>query len=204
MTDVQREVMPRASTMERYEAFVAEYATDFDAKRAAIAVGYAAHSAGVTGAKLLTDPKVRTLLRARIQQFAIKHNVTLDRVIMELAACGFSNMGDYIRVDADGLPEIDLSLAKDSKIKMSAVEEVSNVVRTEERDDRTYTTRTVKFKLHDKIGPLNTLAKHLGAFDGHEAPVLQDNRTYNTQVNVNGTAQDAVSAYQRLANANPK
>lgn len=78
-------------------------------------------------------------------------------------ALGFSNMGDYIRVNGDGLPYVDLS--EITRRQSAAIKEVTvdsyveNKGTEEERE-----VKRVKLTLHDKRAALVDLGKHLGGF----------------------------------------
>jgi hypothetical protein len=89
--------------------------------------------------------------------------ISKETVLAELAKLAFSNMLDYIEIDADGQPRLDFSaLTRD---QAAAIHEVVVETRTEERDDGSpIIIVKSKFKLADKRSPLVDLGKHLGLF----------------------------------------
>jgi phage terminase small subunit len=99
-------------------------------------------------------------------KLAAKHSITMDKIVDELAKIGFSNIGNYLRPDARGMPafkkldEIDRDhLAALSEITVDTRQEFDG--RGEDRE-QTATVDKVKFKLNNKVESLVTLARVLG------------------------------------------
>lgn len=105
-------------------------------------------------------------IAARIEQLRhaalARHEVTIDRIIRELALIAFSNMLDYVTVQPDGLAYVDL--ARLTRDQAAAIGEMSVEEFTEGRGDDARQARRVKFKLSDKQGALEKLGRHLGMF----------------------------------------
>ncbi len=113
---------------------------------------------------LVKNGKVAARIEELRSQAAERHGVTVDRIIGELAALGFSNMGDYMKVDKDGVPRLDfkgMTKAKAAAVAEMTVEEFTGKGGS---DGEAAGIRKVRFKLHDKRGPLVDLGKHLGMF----------------------------------------
>lgn len=143
------------------DKFLAVYLTKFDAEEAAVAVGFPQKSARVVGCQFLTRPTVQVKLQARMTKVAAKSEVTLDKIVRELAKLGFSNLLHYTRIDDEGNRVIDFTDATEDQ--MAAVQEITTTTRTETKEDGSeYKTVQTKLKLHDKVTPLVTLGKHLG------------------------------------------
>ena len=196
-------------------AFVVAYVTNGEnGKQAAIEAGYSERSAHVTGSQLLKRPNVVEAIELQQQRIAgrlqAKHDVTLDRVVSELAKIGFANMADYMVVGADGLPRLNWArLTRDQQAAISEVtvdvvgdEEVLTRPVDPEAPDEEYLVpvRRVKFKLHDKRSALVDLGKHLGMYDGRNVGgdttiINQDNRSVTI---VSSDPQDAAKEYLRL------
>lgn len=66
---------------EREKIFCAEYMIDFNGSRAAIAAGYAKHSARVTASKLLTKPNIRQRLKEMSTKRVLKAELTEEYII---------------------------------------------------------------------------------------------------------------------------
>jgi phage terminase small subunit len=110
-------------------------------------------------------------IRARVTEITLRSvertEISIASVLTELAKLGFSNMGDYVTVGADGLPFVDMS--KVDRDKMAAVQEVhvetaSRMATNEEGEREAVPVRKVRFKLADKRAALVDLGKHLGMF----------------------------------------
>ncbi len=83
----------------RQELFVAEYLTDLNATRAAIAAGYSEKGADVTGSKLLVNPKVAQEIARKHGARLTRLEITADRVLQELAKLAFYDPGDLLESD---------------------------------------------------------------------------------------------------------
>ena len=77
----------------RQERFVSEYMIDLNASAAARRAGYSENGASVTGSQLLANPKIAAAIKAAQYAIANRNAVTAQRVIEELAAVGFSDLG---------------------------------------------------------------------------------------------------------------
>lgn len=152
------------------EIFVAEYLTCFSTVKAARAAGFdkktANHHAHVwlrlDGPKRHIARAIRTAVQARLNRL----NITADAVISELGRLGFSNMGNFFRVNYEGTPVFSLEELTENEtaaIKSLTIEEFKDGKGDDARE-----VRRVKLELHDKKGPLLALAKHLGVLDSGE------------------------------------
>jgi phage terminase small subunit len=150
----EKQRLPKGKVDERYKLFVAEYLTNFNATKAAIAAGYAPKAAHVTGCLLLKNDKVQRLIQEAMNDRAERTKVTQDRVVKELAKIAFANMKDFVRWGPTGV-----------KVKNSqeVIEEDSAAIAEISQVDTQYGTN-IKFKLHDKLRALELLGKHLGMF----------------------------------------
>ncbi len=150
----EKQRLPKGKVDERYKLFVAEYLTNFNATKAAIAAGYAPKAAHVTGCLLLKNDKVQRLIQEAMNDRVERTKVTQDRVVKELAKIAFANMKDFVRWDSTGV-----------KVKNSqeVIEEDSAAIAEISQVDTQHGTN-IKFKLHDKLRALELLGKHLGMF----------------------------------------
>ena len=102
-----------------------------------------------------------TIAKAQ-KKLADKLDITVERVVGELAKLGFSNMLDYTRKTDDGLLAVDMSkLTRDKAASISEI--TSETVRMPGGADHGVVVKT-KIKLHDKLSALEKLGKHLGMF----------------------------------------
>lgn len=151
----------------KQERFVAEYLVDLNATQAAIRAGYSEKTAEQSGPRLLGNVEISHAVRIKQEALAQKHNVTLDRVVAEVASVGFANMGDFMRLGANGLPVLDWG--KLTREQTGVVSEVT-IDQVDGGKDAPVTNR-VKLKLYDKLAALDKLARHLGMFPKDGATV---------------------------------
>lgn len=135
-------------------------------KEAAVLAGYPEASADSQGSWILSRPNVKAWMEAHDAKLAERHEITMDKIVDELAKIGFSNIAHYLRPDANGLPSF-RRLEEIDEARMAAVSEISVDTFKEfegRGEDREEVGRTekVKFKLANKVESLVTLAKVLG------------------------------------------
>lgn len=175
----------------KQEAFAQHYALHGDAIEAYKAAGYSwkrmkKETLRVKAAELVAHGTVSVLiaeLQARKRERA-EHvfDITADRILQELAAIGFANMQDYVRVDGDGQPSLDFSNLK--RHQWAAIGEVT----IEDIETGQRTGKRTKFKLLDKKGALVELGKYVGVFEKDK-----------TDVNINIVSDAATDFDKRLA-----
>ncbi len=107
----------------KQQRFVAEYLVDLNATQAAIRAGYESKNADVTGPRLLGNVGIAAAIAEGQKELAEKAGVTAEKIVAELAKLGFSNMRDYLGVNSDGSPYVDLSAV--DRDKWAAVGEVT-------------------------------------------------------------------------------
>lgn len=139
----------------RERRFVEEYLIDLHAGRAAQRAGYGE----ANPSEVLARPRVQDALALAFAKRAQRTSITADKVLDELAKIGFSNMGDYMKCAEDGSPILDfIGLTRE---QMAALAEVTVV---EDYSGKDKVKKTTKFRLHDKLGALVNIGKHLGMF----------------------------------------
>lgn len=143
-----------AQMTEKQRRFCDEYLIDLNATRAYKAAYPSVkkdESAHACAAKLLRKATVKSYLDERIRERQKRTEITQDRVLREIAAIAFADIGDVVSVsggavclvDTDGLPE--------EKRKM-----ISGIKEGREG---------VEVKMYDRLKALELLGKHLGMFD---------------------------------------
>ena len=137
-------------------AFAREYLRDLNGARAARAAGYAAKSASVEASRLLGNADVQAEITRQRAILAEQADVTPEKIVAELAAIAFADLGDYVRI-VNGVPILDMSeLPPGASRALAGVDNTLN---------------GVKFKLHDKHAALVSLAKIYGMMQGDGASV---------------------------------
>lgn len=137
------------------ERFAQEYAVDLNATRAAIRAGYSADCAHVQGSRLLSDDKVSERVDELKNKIAKRLDVTTERIVREYEKIAFTNLEDVVEW-ITGDPE----LRKSGEIETPAHGAISEITRTETLTGNV----TIKVKLHDKRGALDSLARYKGMF----------------------------------------
>lgn len=112
--------------------------------------------------RLLKNSNVIARVDELRQKVAERHNVTVDKIVRELAALGFSNMLDYIRTTSDGDAYVDLSAL--TREQAAAISEIVVEEYKEGKGDDARDVKRTRFKLTDKRAALVDLGKHLGMF----------------------------------------
>lgn len=144
--------------------FVEEYLVDLNATQAAIRAGYSVTSARALGCQLLSKPDVADAVKAGQTKLAKKSGVTAERLIEEYAKLGFSNMADYITGEG---AERGVDLSALTRDQAAAISEMTVETYLEGKGDEAERIKRVKFKLADKKGALDSMARHLGMFTDH-------------------------------------
>lgn len=135
---------------DKQQRFISAYAGN--ASEAAREAGYS--NPGQTGCRLLKNAHIAKRIKKAQAKRAERTQVTVDRVVIELAKIAFSNAGDYFTWGPDGVtlnPSADLTTEQ-----KAAVSEASETV--------TEAGGTIRVKLHDKVAALEKLGKYLGMF----------------------------------------
>jgi phage terminase small subunit len=141
----------------REERFVALYVENPNGTQAAIAAGYSPKSAHVTASRLLKRTKISDAIAKRNAELLAELNFTPQRIVREIAKVAGANMGDFVSIDDEGNPHIDLTGVK--RRQLAAVGAVDGPVIEEGR-----TVKAAKIRTHDKLRALDMLAKMAGLY----------------------------------------
>lgn len=151
--------MPRSRTKDgltdKQRKLAKEYLIDLKPSQAAIRAGYSARTVHQTAWEYLAKPCVQKEI-ARLQDIeAKKAGITAEMVIAEMKKIGFANIQDFIESgnNIKDISELPRELT-------AAVESIQTDVRHDGGKSEGYTEK-VKFKLHSKLGALNSLAEIL-------------------------------------------
>lgn len=150
--------------------FIKEYLIDLNITAAALRAGYSEKTAYSIGQETFNKPHIQAAIQKEMNKRARRTEITADKVLEEYAKLGFSDVTDYLQVVTErilvghdketGEPISDISqfvLMKDTKDippeKLAAISEVKQ-----------HKDGSISFKLHDKKGALDSIARHLGMF----------------------------------------
>lgn len=157
---------------DKQERFCQEYLIDLNATQAAIRAGYSENSAKEIGCENLTKPNVQARVAELQADLAKRTQVKQEEVVAELKKIGFADIRKAVRwgrnptdstsenADPNGLNMYPVSLVPSEVIEEDVAAAVCEV---------SLNTAGVKIKMHDKLGALDKLARHLGMYtDKHE------------------------------------
>ena len=143
----------------KQERFVGEYLKDLNATQAAIRAGYSPSSAAEIGYENLRKPQIATAISEAFKARAERTRVEGDRVVLELARVGFSDIREIASWGEGGFAyKASDELTDEAAATIAAITET--VTRTRNGGKR----RTPTIKLHDKLRSLELLGRHLGIF----------------------------------------
>lgn len=138
---------------DRHERFCQEYLKDLNGRQAAIRAGYSEKGAQTQASRMLSNVKVVDRIRYLKRKRQRRTQITADQVLKEISSLAFSDILDYIEIDARGninfLPEQYME-------NTAAIQEIS-----------VSKGKVVKksVKLHDKIRALDMLMKHMDLYE---------------------------------------
>lgn len=137
--------------------FVDEYLKDGNAMQAAIRAGYSPNGAGAQGHRLLQNAKIKAQIRKSQMARSARTGVHQDKVIKELARIAFSDPRQVATWGPDGVSLKDAGqLSDDDAAIIESLSYSESSGKTE--------SKSVRFKLHNKLNALELLGKHLNIF----------------------------------------
>lgn len=148
---------------DRQRLFVAEYMKDLNATRAAIRAGYSKRSAHNQGQRMIKNDYVGAAIAQAMRERVERVIADGDDVLRELTRLGLSDMRDHVEWGPDGVKLKESAGLTDGAAAAVKDVSMSKEVRYDKNGDRIETVDTT-VKLHDKKGPLELLARHLGLF----------------------------------------
>lgn len=151
----------------KHRRFADEYLVDLNAAAAYRRVGYKAksdHVAAVSASKMLANPDITAYVAARQAVLANKLGITQEKVLSEYAKLAFSDPRKVAEWGPGGV-----KLKHSTELTDDAAACVSEVsIKPTEHGIE------LKFKLHDKKGALDSIAKHLGMFADERNSAVRD------------------------------
>lgn len=167
--------MARRKLTDKQARFVEEYLIDLNATQAAIRAGYSAKTADSQAAQLVANPKVAEAIQKAKEKFSNKLEISAERVLQEMAALAFSDLGDVMAWGPDAestelYPSEELK--PEHRRAVSSVKVRKMVLKSrgvdEDGEPSVHVEESIlstEIKLHDKSKALDQLARHLGLFD---------------------------------------
>lgn len=178
--------------------FADEYLVDFNAVRAYRAAYPGCKSdntAGVEGHRLLKNPKIADYIQKRMQDRQVRTEITQDRVLREYAKLGFFDPRKLF--NADGSPREIADLDDDTAAAIAGLDVLEVYEGT--GADRVFTGYIKKYKIANKIGALDSMAKHLGLFIDRQEITGPDGGPLQMQVSrIAGMTETELDAARKL------
>lgn len=149
---------------------------------------------------MLERPLVRAAIAERVRELNEALEITAYRVLKELKAISFGNMGDYGEIGEDGWFTPDL--AKCTPEQLSAIQSIE----TEETfRPNGGSTRKLKFKLYDKLTGLDKYMRYMGLLDSDNPHYIEQQRRLSKTGDIGGlpdgiSDEQAADRYARHIN----
>jgi phage terminase small subunit len=156
--------MPALLEDPRQERFVTFYAENPNGTQAAVAAGYSPKSAHTIAHRLLKRGKIKHAIARRNAELMADLDFTPQRIVREIAKVAGVNMADFISIDHEGNPHIDLSGVK--RRQLAAVGAVEGPIIEEGR-----VVKAAKIRAHDKLKALDMLAKFARMYPADRAEI---------------------------------
>lgn len=147
----------KAGLTPKQERFVEEYLVDLNATQAAIRAGYSAKTAEWIGPQLLGKTHVAEAVGAGRAALSKRTEITQDRVLQEYARLAFLDPRKLFHSTGSPKPIHELDDDTAAAIVGLDVVQVGNA--------EVGVGDVLKYKLADKKGALDSVARHLGMFN---------------------------------------
>jgi len=143
-----------AKLTNKQKQFIEEYLKDLNATQAAIRAGYCEKTSYSIGNENLRKPEIQTAIQKAFDKRSERTQITVDKVLNELALIGFANASDYFEWSTTGI-----NIKKSKLLTREQCSVIAEVSETKTKDGG-----TIKVKLYDKLKALELIGKHLVMF----------------------------------------
>lgn len=174
-------IMAEKKLTDKAIRFIDEYLVDLNATQAAIRAGYSKKTAYSIGCENLTKPEIQNEISRRQKELQEKTGITTERVLAEYAKLAFSNLTDIIDYATGTISMQDFKdLTPEQKhcIKKFKIVTIGQLAPGGEPT----LVDKVEIELFDKQKALDSLARHLGMFDGKTGPDADAPTIYNITI----------------------
>jgi phage terminase small subunit len=134
----------------RQKKFCHEYLVDFNGTNAAIRAGYSKKSANQIAVENLMKPTIRAYIDKVTRIQFMNADLKTEDILRELKSLAFTDIKDYLSYDEAG----NITFKHSDEVNGRGISEIT---RTEGKEGVNF-----KFKLIDKLKPLEILAKYVG------------------------------------------
>ena len=166
--------MPRGKGLtDKQAAFAREYVIDFNASAAALRAGYSQRTAGRTAAELMQDARVKSEIQRLTAAKVARASMEADEVVEQLANIIRADISDVLTwgmAEVEGEEGVPLTLPNGQAIMRPNVtvfnsadlpRAITGAIAEVSMTDK----GTFRVKMHDKIGAIEKLMRHLGMFE---------------------------------------
>ena len=153
-----QETSPRKLTAKQ-QTFINEYIVDLNGTQAAIRAGYSEDTAKVIASENLTKPDIAEAIQVALDMRSDRTRITADRVLVEVAKLGFSNIKNLF---TEGGQLRNLSTLPDDVA--ASIQSIEVVTKRVDGGDDNEVEYVHKIKMADKKASLELLGKHLKLF----------------------------------------
>jgi phage terminase small subunit len=150
--------MTTAKLTDRQRRFVQEYVIDFNATRAAVAVGYSAATARQIGAENLSKPVIRSEINRQIKQRSIELDIEAKAIIGELVAMLRADIADIFDENNAVRPFNEMP----KEFRNGLIRSIK--IREETNTNGEVTARRISIQFSDRTAIMRQLGKHLGCW----------------------------------------
>lgn|SRR3990167_164180 len=147
--------MAKKKLTNKQAKFVAEYLIDRNGTQAAKRAGYSPRTSNEQAARLLAKASVRSAVDIRSAKIDDRLAITAENIRREYARLAFADVSHVMTWGPHGV-----TLLKSDKISEDDRRAVAEVSQTTSAEGG-----SIRLKMHDKKGALDSLAKHMGLFD---------------------------------------
>jgi len=171
---------------EKQVLFVAEYLTDFNATRAAMAAGYSKKTAKQIGYENLTKPYIQEEVKRQTELVTSSLGITSQRVLLEYLKIAFADISEYVTF---GQREVQVMGAfgpiyegkgKNKKPVMKTVNFVdfksSAIIDSTLISEVRQGKDGVSIKFHDKMKALEKVEKYLDLLPDHHKRMIEEEK----------------------------
>lgn len=144
---------------QKQKSFVAEYLVDLNATKAAVRAGYSEKTSYSIGQRLLKNVEIQKAIQDAMSEREERTQITQDRVLQEYARIAFFDPRNLF--DNRGCPLNISDIDDDTAAAIAGIEVIEGV-------NLESGCLTRKYKIVNKLGALDSLAKHLGMFDARQ------------------------------------
>ncbi len=169
----------KAGLTDKQQRFVLEYLVDLNATQAAIRAGYSQKTSAEAGYENLRKPQIADAIATAQAERASRLEIDADRVVQEYARIGFADIRKAVKWRSNVLAAaIDPDTGEAAGVHVNDVEflnsedledDIALAISEVSKDSK----GGVKLKMHDKLGALNSIARHLGMFNDKVSTTLE-------------------------------